>query len=120
MGNEYSDKNAPAQPSTSLEQQIRAAAYQAWMASREDWQERSEALFERVYLGHYASVDHYVETLVDGYQLDTKLDAVIAEPFRRFVDIDITGLARALVENGSLHTLAATPLGVWVFNGDIA
>jgi hypothetical protein len=90
LGNGHSDKNTPAQPPTSLEQQIRVAAYRAWMANREDWQERSE------------------------------LDAVIAEPFRRFVDIDITGLAHALVENGSLHTLPAIPLGVWVFNGDIA
>jgi len=99
--------------------QIREAAFAAWQLAREDWQDSSRSFFDRAYLGHFVSVDHYVETLVDGYELDAKLDAEVAEPFREFVDIDVTALARSLVRHGSLYTLTATPIGVWVFNGDI-
>ena len=117
---------APAEPPTrqseaplSVVEQIREAAYQSWAQRRSDQQERSRALFDQAYLGHYSHIDHYVETLVDDYQLDTKLDLAIAEPFRTFVDIDITGLARSLGRNGSLYCLMAAPLGVWIFNGEI-
>jgi hypothetical protein len=48
-------------------------------------------LINRAYLGHYAAVAAYTEQLVDDYQLDVKLDAAIAEPFRPFVDVDVNG-----------------------------
>jgi hypothetical protein len=82
-------------------------------------QDTSRALFERVYLGHYSSIDGYVIQLVDDYDLDTKLDATIAEPFRRHVDIDITAFGQALVANATIYSLSAVPVGVWVFNGEI-
>lgn len=103
----------------SIRQQIRQAAFYAWTRQLEDGQEASEALFEQAYLGHYASIDHYVETLVDDYDLDARIDAAIAEPFREFVDVDVTALARSLVHSGSLYALPAMPLGVWVFSGEI-
>jgi len=105
--------------SNNLETLLRRAAYEAWAARREEHQDRSRDFFDRAYLGHYTNVDHYVETLVDDYELDAKLDAAIAEPFRQFVDIDITGLARSLARNGTLYAISATPVGVWVFNGEI-
>src|ERR1700704_4916602 len=95
-GNETNDR--PAQ-SVSIEAQIREVAFGLWAAGREDWQDSSRAFFDRAYLGHYASIDHYVENLVDAYGLDAKLDAAIAEPFREFLDIEITALARSLVRN---------------------
>jgi hypothetical protein len=118
--------DAPTEPTTqqsepplSVVEQIREATYQAWAQRRGDQQERSRALFDQAYLGHYSHIDHYVETLVDDYQLDSKLDTAIAEPFRAFVDIDITGLARSLARNGTLYCIMAAPLGVWVFNGEV-
>jgi len=76
-------------------------------------------MFNRAYLGQYSHIDHYVETMVDDYELDAKLDAAITEPFREFLDIDVTALARSLVRHGSLYALPAAPVGVWVFNGDV-
>jgi hypothetical protein len=103
----------------SVETMLRQAAFEAWAATREEHQHNDRDFFNRVYLGHYTSLDHYVETLVDDYQLDAKLDTAVAEPFRRFLDVDISGLARSLVRNGTLYGVPAAPVGVWVFNGEI-
>ena len=103
----------------SIEALLREAAFEAWAATREEHQDRSREFFDRAYLGHYTSVDHYAETLVDDYELDAKLDAAIAPPFRAFVEIDVPTLARWLVHHGTLYAISATPVGVWVFNGDI-
>jgi len=102
-----------------VETMLRQAALEAWAATREEHQHNSRAFFDRAYLGHYNSLDHHIESLVDDYQLDAKLDAAITEPYRRFLDIDITGLARSLVRNGTLYGIPAAPVGVWVFNGEI-
>jgi Antirestriction protein (ArdA) len=118
MGNGGNRGNGVQEP-ISIEALLRQAAYEAWAASREEHQDSSREFFDRAYLGHYSSVDHYAETLVDAYQLDAKLDAAIVEPFREFVDIDIPALARRLVSNGTLYAITATPVGVWVFNGEI-
>lgn len=98
---------------------IRDAAFAAWVANREPGQSAAKSLFDKVYLGHYGSVDAYTEDLVDRYELDAKLDAAVVEPFRRHLDIDVTALARWLVANGALYALPAVPVGVWVFNGEI-
>ncbi|MFL6162735.1 MAG: hypothetical protein ACJ74U_10955 [Jatrophihabitantaceae bacterium] len=118
MGNGGNSTNGVQEP-ISIEALLRQAAFEAWAAGREEHQDSSREFFDRAYLGHYTSVDHYVETLVDAYQLDVKLDAAIAEPFREFVEIDITGLGRSLVRNGTLYAISAAPVGVWVFNGEI-
>lgn len=104
--------------SLDIEAAIRETAFQAWVASRETEQDASRTLFDRAYLGHYAAVAAYTEDLVDQYELDAKLDAAIAEPFRQYVDIDVEALSRALVRNGTLYSLRAAPIGVWVFNGE--
>jgi len=119
MGNGGNGTTGQQQRQDGLDALLRAAAYEAWAARREDEQDRSQAFFDRAYLGHYACIDHYVEQLVDRYELDAKLDAAIALPFREFVDIDITGLARSLVRSKTLYALSAIPVGVWVFNGEI-
>lgn len=103
----------------SVSQQLREAAYQAWTSRREGWQDSSTTLFDRAYLGHYSHIDHYVETMVDDYGLDAKLDETVPEPFRQFIDVDVTGLARSLVRHGSLYCIPAFPVGVWIFNGDM-
>ena len=115
MANNGTDSQEP----ISVETMLRQAAFEAWAATREEHQHDDRDFFDRAYLGHYSSLDHYVESLVDEYQLDSKLDAAVAEPFRRFLDIDITGLARSLVRSGTLYAIPAAPVGVWVFNGEI-
>jgi antirestriction protein len=95
---------------------IRELAYGAWAYYRRELdQDTDRSLFERAYMGHYSSIDSYVIQLVDDYNLDAKLDRLIAEPFRRHVDIDITAFGRALVSSATIYTLLAVPVGVWVF-----
>jgi len=118
MGNGGNHGNGVQEP-ISIEALLRQAAFEAWTRTREEHQDSSREFFERAYLGHYTSVDHYAETLVDDYGLDAKLDAAISPPFREFVDIDTAGLARSLVRNGTLYAISAAPVGVWVFNGEI-
>jgi hypothetical protein len=118
MGNGRNSGNGVQEP-ISIEALLREAAFDAWAASREEHQDDSRDFFDHAYLGHFASVEQYAETLVDNYELDAKLDAAVAPPFREFVDIDITGLARSLVRSGTLYAITATPVGVWLFNGEI-
>ncbi len=104
-------------PTEAIKAAIRELAYAAWAHYRRELdRDADRALFERVYLGHYSTLDMYVVNLVDNYDLDAKLDAAIAEPFRRHVDIDIPALGRALVSSATIYTLLAVPVGVWVFN----
>jgi hypothetical protein len=122
MGNGRSANGRPSGedgPVEAITAALRELAYTAWAASREPEQDSSNALFERTYLGHYSAVDAYVTGLIDGYQLDAKLDAAIAQPFRRHLDINVTALGQDLVASGTLYALPAFPVGVWVFNGEI-
>ncbi|MDQ1743873.1 MAG: hypothetical protein QOE23_2212, partial [Pseudonocardiales bacterium] len=78
-------------PVAAIKAAIRELAYASWARYQAELgRDTSRALFERVYLGHYSTIDTYVIQLVDTYDLDAKLDAAIAEPFRRHVDIDIS------------------------------
>jgi hypothetical protein len=107
-------------PVDAIKAAIRQLAHAAWAHYRRELDQHTDrALFERAYLGHYSTIDQYVIQLVDGYQLDAKLDEAIAEPFRRHVDIDIPALGRALVASATIYTLQAVPVGVWVFNEEI-
>ncbi len=123
MGNGRSTNGSPAEdtdPIAPVMAVIRELAYASWARHQtEHDRDTSRALFERVYLGHYSTIDSYVIQLIDDYGLDAKLDAAIAEPFRRHVDIDVTTFGQALVSNGTLYVLSALPVGVWVFNGEI-
>jgi hypothetical protein len=93
-------------------------AFLAWSKSQASDTSTSRSDFDRVYLGHYASIDGYADQLIDAYQLDAKLDAAIEPPFRAHVDIDVPGLARELRASGTLFALPAAPVGVWVFRTD--
>ncbi len=95
---------------------ITELAYLAWSRSRPENTDTSRAVFDRVYVGHYASVEGYADVLIDEYGLDSRLDECINPPFRSHVDIDVESFARALVRAGVLYTLRAEPVGVWVFN----
>ncbi|MDQ1742942.1 MAG: hypothetical protein QOE23_1281 [Pseudonocardiales bacterium] len=99
---------------------IRELAYASWAHYQAELdRDTSRALFERVYLGHYSTIDTYVIKLIDDYGLDVKLDEAIAEPFRSHVDIDVSAFGRALVASATIYTLLAAPVGVWVFTEEI-
>lgn len=122
MGNGRSRNSQPAgdgDPVATITAAIRELAYATWAHFREEGQDTSRTIFDRAYLGHYSTVDSYVIQLIDGYELDAKLDEAIAEPFRRHVDINVNALGRALVARTTIYALQAVPVGVWVFNGDI-
>lgn len=112
-------KDSQSKEPITVEAMLRQAAFEAWAATREEHQHDSLEFFDRAYLGHFNSLDHYVESLVDDYGLDAKLDAAVAPPFREHLDVDIPSLARSLVRNGTLYGIPAAPVGVWVFNGEI-
>jgi hypothetical protein len=104
-------------PIEAIKAAIRELAYASWASYQVELRrDTSRALFERVYLGHYSTVDSYVIQLIDAYGLDAKLDAAITEPFRRHVDIDVSALGRSLVANTVIYSLLASPVGVWVFH----
>jgi hypothetical protein len=104
-------------PVEAISAAIRELAYASWARYQAELhRDTSRALFERVYLGHYSTIDAYVIQLIDAYGLDAKLDEAITEPFRRHVDIDVTALGRSLVSNVVIYTLQAVPVGVWVFH----
>ena len=120
---ESNGTNSGPSPASSAEQiaaikaAIREMAYTSWAGYQAELRrDTSRALFDRVYLGHYSTIDSYVIELIDAYGLDAKLDAAITEPFRRHVDIDVNALGRALVSNVVIYTLLAMPVGVWVFH----
>ena len=73
MGNGGNRGNGVQEP-ISIEALLREAAFEAWAALREEHQDSSREFFERAYLGHYTSVEHYAVSLVDAYELDAKLD----------------------------------------------
>jgi hypothetical protein len=123
MGNGRSRGGRPIgdnDPVEAITAAIRELAYASWARYQAELrQDTSRGLFERVYLGHYSTIDMYVVQLVDAYALDAKLDEAIAEPFRRHVDIDISSLGRALIGSATIYTLLAVPVGVWIFNETI-
>lgn len=122
MGNGRRANGRPTEddPIEAIKAAIRELAYAGWAHYRRELlQDTNRALFELAYLGHYSTLDAYVTELIDAYDLDTKLDEAIAEPFRRHVDIDVPALGRALVSSATIYTLLAVPVGVWVFNEEI-
>jgi hypothetical protein len=123
MGNGRSRSGRPSGdggPVDAITAAILELAYARWSQYRRELgEDTSRAMFERAYLGHYSTIDMYVVQLVDAYQLDAKLDAAVAEPFRRHVDIDIPALGRALIGSATIYTLLAVPVGVWVFDEQI-
>ena len=120
MGNGRSANGRPVpddDPVAAIKAAVHELAYAGWAHYRRELdQDTSRAIFDRAYLGHYSTIDMYVIELVDAYQLDAKLDAAVAEPFRRHVDIDISALGRALIGSATIYTLLAVPVGVWIFD----
>jgi hypothetical protein len=102
-------------PIEALSEQIRQLAYQAWLRGRTDKQDNTITFFDRTYLGHYSSLQHYAESVFDRYQLDQLLAAV----HRPFIEFNTEGLARYLLDHDEVYTIDAVPVGIWVFDAHI-
>ncbi|HJQ00858.1 MAG TPA: hypothetical protein VJ851_04600 [Jatrophihabitans sp.] len=103
----------PAQhPIEALAEQIRQLAYQAWLRGRTDKQDNTITFFDRIYLGHYSSLQHYAASVLERYQLDQ----LLAPVHRPFIEFDIEGLARYLLDHDEIYTIDAAPVGIWVFD----
>jgi antirestriction protein len=89
-------------------------AYAAWA----DVMEAPDLLdgFEEAYLGHFDSVDAYVEQLVDDCGYNDTLDHVVPESLRPYVQINVAGMANDMQLGGDLHVVPAEPSGVWLFD----
>lgn len=96
---------------------ITELAFNAWREAQPAGSDKSKLLFDELFIGHFATIDHYTDGLIDALHLDDLLDATIEEPFRRHVDVDVTSLSRALVADGSISVILALPVGVWIFRG---
>jgi antirestriction protein len=70
--------------------------------------------FDEAYLGHHDSLQAYVEQLINNRGYDRLLDLVLPAGIRRYVKIDITGIANDLL-SCDLHVLPAADDGVWIF-----
>jgi antirestriction protein len=68
------------------------------------------------YLGHYESMEHYVEQLVADCGYDELLDQAVPQNLRPYIQIDVAGLARDMQLSGDVHALPADDGGVWLFD----
>jgi antirestriction protein len=88
-------------------------AYAAWADSvQEDLLEN----FTDAYLGHYDSVEAYVEQLVDDLGYDELLDHAVPDGLRPYVQIDTASMARDMQLSGDVHVVTAGADGVWLFD----
>jgi hypothetical protein len=102
-------------PIEALAEQIRQLAYQAWLRGRTEKQDKTMPFFDRSYLGHYSSLQHYAASVLDRYQLDQ----LLAPLHRPFIEFDTEGLARYLLDHDEIYTIDAAPVGIWVFDAHI-
>lgn len=93
-------------------------AFAAWADVMEGNEEAAEQ-FEEAYLGHYDTLQAYVEQLVDDLGYDELLDRAVSEQLRPYVQIDVEGLARDIQLAGDVHAVPAEKGGVWLFDGRI-
>ncbi|MBA3617991.1 MAG: antirestriction protein ArdA [Acidothermales bacterium] len=90
-------------------------AFGAWADVVED-----EALlggFGEAYLGEYDSIEAYAEQLIDDLGYERALDEALPEHVRRYVEINVAGLAQDLWLSGDVHIYHRNGGGVWLFDG---
>lgn len=90
-------------------------AYAAW-ADVFDGEEASFDIdsFHDAYLGHYDSVQDYVEEMADDLGYEAALDR-LSEHLRPYVQIKYAAIARDLESSGEIATVADPTGGVWIF-----
>jgi antirestriction protein len=90
-------------------------AFSAWA----DVMEEEEALggFADSYLGEYDSMEAYAEQLIDDLDYNQLLDEALPEHVRRYVEINVAGLAQDMWLGGDVNVYQKEGGGVWLFDG---
>jgi len=73
--------------------------------------------FNDDYLGHYDSLQAYVEQAVNDLGSEDALDAAVPPSLRPYVKIDLSATANDLLRGGDLLVIPAAGGGVWIFRG---
>ena len=90
-------------------------AFGAWADVVED--EGLLGCFAEAYLGEYESIESYAEQLVEDLGYEQALDEALPEHVRRYVEINVAGLAHDLLLSGDVHVYQREGGGVWLFDG---
>lgn len=70
--------------------------------------------FHEAYLGHYDSIEDYVEQMADDLGYTKELDK-LPEHLRHYVRIDFASIARDMELSGEVTTVDDATGGVWIF-----
>ncbi|MDT5370277.1 MAG: hypothetical protein QOC62_4708 [Mycobacterium sp.] len=73
--------------------------------------------FREAYLGHYDSVQEYVEQMADDLGYTEEL-AKLPEHLQRYARIDTAAIARDMQLSGEIATVDDPHGGVWIFQGN--
>jgi antirestriction protein len=92
-------------------------AFSAWAEVHEGNPERWED-FAEAYLGHYDSVQDYVDQVVDDLGYTQEL-AKLPESLQPYVRFDTEALARDMEFSGDIYTVRDQAGGVWIFRSDV-
>jgi antirestriction protein len=88
-------------------------AFAAWLNIFDDPPDDFDG-FHRDYLGHYASVQDYVEQMADDFGYADEL-AKLPPDLRAYVRIDFAAIARDMELSGEIATIDDSSGGVWIF-----
>jgi antirestriction protein len=91
-------------------------AFAAWADIHEDDPDRWGD-FREAYLGHYDSVQDYVDQLIDDLGYTEEL-AKLPESLQPYVHFDTTALARDVELSGDIQTVDDPTGGVWIFQAN--
>lgn len=91
-------------------------AFSAWADVHEGTPERWDD-FTEAYLGHYDSVEDYVDQLVDDLGYDQEL-AKLPESLQPYVRFDTDALARDMELSGDIYVVPDPAGGIWIFQGN--
>jgi antirestriction protein len=90
-------------------------AFAAWANLVHDADQLAD--YDAVYLGHYDSLESYIEQRINELGYDRAFDEVVPEQLRPWVKIDLAATARNLHYGGDLHAVPADQGGIWIFDG---
>ena len=89
-------------------------AFAAWVAEVGIDETEEMERFEECFLGHFESIDAYVEQYVEDIGIETEIDK-LAGPLAPYVRIDVEALGRDMLLGGDLSAVEAEDGGVYIF-----
>jgi antirestriction protein len=92
-------------------------AFAAWAELTDLGPDTTDNQFRDAYLGEFDSVEAYADQLLDDLGYRDLLDQALPEHVRRYVDINVAGLARDMWLSGEISVCHKRGGGVWIFDG---